>query len=130
MTKLVLCAFNATQSIAERMDFLTCWDETNTGSISRGIFVQAGLTCAEKLGLPATSIAQCSSTSAGNSLLAAAALRFEALFPRATWVPNVIINGISQNNLAFDSLLGTLCSAGIEVAGCPEQEMWPTRQQV
>merc|ERR1719215_412555 len=128
MTKMVLCAFNTTESVTLRSDFLACWDQSFTGMSPVTSILASGEKCAFELGLPVSQISTCTSSSEGDALEALAARQFEAQFPDSTFVPNVIINGISQTDISFDALLATLCATGINAAGCPVTSLPASRQ--
>lgn len=106
-----LCAQNSGASV----DFLACMDST-TGSASKKAH-----SCATSGSLPWDTISSCFSGDQGKELLKQAALYFDNKFPAPVGVPHIEINGKSQQNREYASLIKALCDTGISAGACSGQ---------
>jgi len=124
MTRWFLCAVDGwnttTTTQHQRVSFLTCWDE------AAGAAKDKAKDCAATVGFDWDRVTSCHDGPKGDSLQLTAASAFEKRFPSHAHsgifdVPHIFISGqeLSYPNLQFDSVLRTLCKAGLQADACP-----------
>lgn len=118
MTKYVLCAFNAIDTTEdERMNFMTCWDESQEEDMAK-----KAEACAGEAKLNWDKISKCQGSLPGNQLAGQAAAAFVKKFPdHATgrfMVPHISINDADQQQRGYEDLLKALCATGIKAGAC------------
>lgn len=120
-TKLLLCAWNATETTQDqRLTFLFCWAESSAAPEAKAE------SCAGQVGIEWGAVSDCASGDMGIQLLVSAAQYFEQRFPE--WskpggpfnVPHVFVDGQDQyGSTSYDDLLKALCAAGVDSGACP-----------
>jgi hypothetical protein len=111
-TAWVVCAFDNAQSTKQKVDFLTCWDESQNPS-----------SCASSAGIDYSAMKTCQSGSRSAELRKAAAIAFENKWPTHAHsgmyqVPHVVANGKDMSSTSYSAIIKQLCSSGISAGAC------------
>jgi len=122
--KATVCAFS-NASVADRVSFLACMDESNgimegrrlLGGGGGGSALDAGKKCAPASTVDPSVLEACYNGADGEALLADAAKVWNKAFPGAASVPHTNIDG-KQVNAEYASLKTALCTAGSTAAVC------------
>lgn len=110
-TAWVVCALDNAQNTKQKVDFVTCWDESQDQS-----------KCATAAGIDFSAMSTCQSGSKVAELQKAAAIKFETKWPTHAHsgmyqVPHVLSNG-KDVGTSYSSIIKQLCSSGITAGAC------------
>ena len=111
-TGWMVCAFDNAQSVKQKVDFLTCWDESQNPS-----------SCASAAGIDFGAMSTCHSGSRSAELRKAAAIKFENKWPENAHsgiyhVPHVLANGKDMDTTTYSAIIKQLCLSGISAGAC------------
>lgn len=117
------CAMDTAFTMSQRIAFITCWDESNTRTLSK-----RAESCSSEANLDFSLVSNCQSGSKGKDLLASAKAWFTTRFPEHATsgpyhVPHIYVADVEQDLTDYDSLLSALCSGGLSAKACGAAEI-------
>lgn len=98
------------------VELLACMDRADGDATAKA------KTCSEELHLDFTAVSTCFAGQEGQDLKKAAATYFDTKFPDPVGVPTIQINGQTQGNRDYASLITALCATGIQAGACSKDQ--------